>query len=276
MRVFCANDELKWVHVEMVMTRLISKICGEAKDRNVDQGFEDTVLLEDAFATQVMNFGCETQVVNLGGEMQTLDNLDCFENIGTQWLDEDCETEVVIGTDGGGTTVTKALGRTRELSDDDSVNRVCGKPVDQEKFLYTESLLRGFASIRVASLRASGLAARGMAFKGINTSDSQSLKQLNAKHEELCVAGDPPKFVEEIDQEHTLGKYDEQMKRLTKDNTLDEINGHNKNKNSADVEAEQPILFLKDNVTEFDLEVDIRKSIEGKSKPVSIAKGAQT
>lgn len=160
----------------------------------------------------------------------------------------------------------------------------------------------------MASLRASGLAARGMASKGINTSENQSLRQLNAKHEEIYVSGDPLKLVEEIDHEHTLGKYDEQMKRLTNDNTLDEIKGHNENTDSADVEAEKPLLFasenefegliyldshepgelsqanaldfvdrfLKGNVTEFDLEVDIRKSIGGKSKPVSIAKGAQT
>lgn len=90
--------------------------------------FEDTVLLEDAFATQVVNFG---------GEMQTLDDLDCFENIGTQWLDEDCGTEVVTDSDDGGTEAMEALGKTSVLSDDDSVNRVYGKPVDQEKIPYT-------------------------------------------------------------------------------------------------------------------------------------------
>ncbi|KAK3189827.1 hypothetical protein Dsin_029388 [Dipteronia sinensis] len=71
--------------------------------------FDDTVPVEDAFETQVLNFGGETQVLNFGGETQVLDYLDGYDDEGTQLLDvfdkevdDDCngETQVLDYLDG--------------------------------------------------------------------------------------------------------------------------------------------------------------------------------
>ncbi|KAK2646598.1 hypothetical protein Ddye_021793 [Dipteronia dyeriana] len=71
--------------------------------------FDDTVPVEDAYETQVLNFGGETQVLNFGGETQVLDYLDVYDDEGTQLLDlfdkevdDDCngETQVFDYLDG--------------------------------------------------------------------------------------------------------------------------------------------------------------------------------
>lgn len=101
--------------------------CGNADELQLFEStvpFDDTVLLENAF---------ETQLVNLGGETQVLDiDADGFENLSTQFLDE-CDTEIAIDSDGEGT------GKTEVLSDDDllleveSGRRDAGNSVDGEQ-----------------------------------------------------------------------------------------------------------------------------------------------
>ena len=103
--------------------------------------FDDTLLVEDDFETQVnlggetqvVNLGDETQVVNLGDETQVLDYLDGVENNGTQLLYDDCDTEVVVDTDDEGSGRTEILCDTDEVSDASIVR----KRVDQENMLHT-------------------------------------------------------------------------------------------------------------------------------------------
>ncbi|CAL5337809.1 unnamed protein product [Camellia sinensis] len=215
--------------------------------------FVDTVPFEDAF---------ETQIMNVGGETQVLDDLDGVENMATQLLDEsDYE---VVDTDGEGTDRTEILGDTEESSDDDTVERVGTYPVDQEhklckqddRGLKTESdglsneqhsaeldvstarlpgkdtpkskpvsVRRDFTSVRAAALRASGLAARSKAFKGTN-SESCSIKnedQFSKQHTAedngvVTVTRDLSTFREEVDQEDFQEEYNEKMKGLRDEN----------------------------------------------------------
>ncbi|KAJ6313616.1 hypothetical protein OIU77_014995 [Salix suchowensis] len=84
--------------------------------------FEDTVRVEDAF---------ETQVVDLGGETQALDDLDWFENVDTQLIDE------IIDSDGEGTDRTEVLDDGDELSDDESGRRGKCESLEGEKIQDT-------------------------------------------------------------------------------------------------------------------------------------------
>lgn len=82
--------------------------------------FADTVPLEDAFETQILNFAGETQV---------LEDPEVVENVGTQLLDES-DNEVVDDTDDEGVYITQVLGDTQELSNDDF-------PVDEDNKRFT-------------------------------------------------------------------------------------------------------------------------------------------
>ncbi|XP_059632648.1 uncharacterized protein LOC132275227 isoform X2 [Cornus florida] len=214
--------------------------------------FDDTVPLEDA---------SETQMMNLGGETQALDG-PCVEDMGTQLLVE-CGNEVVDDSDGEATTGTEVLGN-QELSDNDSVKRVHNDPVDPENILYTTlckqnnrgfkaesdaynelrsselnvstatpldidtggpkagSVRKGFTSVRAASLRASGLAARRKSFEGTNSgscsigSEYQSVKE--HIFEDDGVPRDSFQFGEPVNQEHILGDYNEQMMGFRNEN----------------------------------------------------------
>ncbi|KAF5951023.1 hypothetical protein HYC85_013016 [Camellia sinensis] len=234
--------------------------------------FVDTVPFEDAF---------ETQIMNVGGETQVLDDLDGVENMATQLLDE--SDNEVVDTDGEGTDRTEILGDTEESSDDDPVERVGTYPVDQEhklckqddRGLKTESdglsneqhsaeldvstarlpgkdtpkskpvsVRRDFTSVRAAALRASGLAARNKAFKGTNSescsikNEDQLSKQHTAEDNGVTVARDSSTFREEVDQEDFQEEYNEKMKGLRDENkckdTLAEPKGPNDDKNNAD------------------------------------------
>uniref|UniRef100_A0A5B6Z966 BRCT domain-containing protein n=1 Tax=Davidia involucrata TaxID=16924 RepID=A0A5B6Z966_DAVIN len=245
--------------------------------------FEDTVLLEDAF---------ETQVMNLAGETQILDDTDCIMNEGTQLLDG-CNNEVTVNSDGEGTDRTEVLGDTEELSDDDSVKGVGNCPLDLGDMVYTSlckqgdmgykvesdefsyerqssgPVRRGFTSVRAASLRASGLAARSKASKVINNgsrsirSDSQSLKEHIAEDDGVPVVRDSANFREEIDQDHVMGEYNEQMngrrneskcrigssivRKLFMEDAFAEIKGHNDYINNTGGEADLPQLLTCNN-----------------------------
>lgn len=95
--------------------------------------FDDTVPLEDAF---------ETQLVNLGGETQVLDDPDCTENIRTQLLDG-FDDEVVIESDGEGTDRTEVLSDNEGLSDDNSVRSIGVFPVDKENVHHVSACEQG-------------------------------------------------------------------------------------------------------------------------------------
>ncbi|KAI8012664.1 hypothetical protein LOK49_LG06G03188 [Camellia lanceoleosa] len=188
--------------------------------------FVDAVPFEDAFETQIMNFGGETQV---------LDDLDGVENMATQLIDE--SDNEVVDTDGEGTDGAEILGDTEESSDDDPVER-------------------DFTSVSAAALRASGLAARNKAFKGTNSescsikNEDQFSKQHIAEDNGVTVARDSSTFREEVDQEDFQEEYNEKMKGLRDENkckvgssavtrlfledTLAEPKGPNDDKNNAD------------------------------------------
>ncbi|KAG5236066.1 pax transcription activation domain interacting protein [Salix suchowensis] len=187
--------------------------------------FEDTVRVEDAF---------ETQVVDLGGETQALDDLDWFENVDTQLIDE------IIDSDGEGTDRTEVLDDGDELSDDESGRRGKCESLEGEKIqdtslskhgekgliehpdaLTDEHHLSGsvlkFTSVRVKSLRVSGLAARSSASNGTNNSDSCSLVIDGQVSEQFTVntSGSKTKIPEDVDWRHNIGRSDDEMKEFS-------------------------------------------------------------
>ncbi|XWS39078.1 hypothetical protein CRYUN_Cryun18bG0019300 [Craigia yunnanensis] len=202
--------------------------------------YDDNVPVEDAFETQVVNLVGETQVLNFGGETQVLDDLDCFENMETQLLDE-FDEEVALDSDGEATVGTEVLDDGDELPNDEVVRGYCGQSVgheekkelleqcnastDEQKSSGTHvskatpdvkavpeskpGSVRRFTSVRTASLRASGLAARNAAFWGMN-SETCSI-QTDSLFSDQCTVdnnGLNPKVVEKIHQAPDQGNYD--------------------------------------------------------------------
>lgn len=98
--------------------------------------FDDTVPIEDAFETQVVNLAGETQVLDICGETQVLDDPDWIDNMGTQLLDE-FDNEVAIDTEGEGTDGTEVKDDSDEQSDDESLRSGSGQSVDREKIQCT-------------------------------------------------------------------------------------------------------------------------------------------
>lgn len=231
-----------------------SSLSGEKiKDWNADAvqflqntvPFDDTVPLEDAF---------ETQLVNLGGETQVLDDPDCTENIRTQLLDG-FDDEVVIESDGEGTDRTEVLSDNDDLSDDNSVRSIGVFPVDKENVHHVSaceqgekgsllephpligeqcnaehnvstvtpleqgtlepepgSVPRGFTSVRAAALRASGLAARAMTLNGTK---SGPLKQNDEENKISSIRGQSAVGAE-VAPENCFGEYTEGLRNETK------------------------------------------------------------
>lgn len=231
-----------------------SSLSGEnIKDWNADAvqflqntvPFDDTVPLEDAF---------ETQLVNLGGETQVLDDPDCTENIRTQLLDG-FDDEVVIESDGEGTDRTEVLSDNEGLSDDNSVRSIGVFPVDKENVHHVSaceqgekgsllephpligeqcnaehnvstvtpleqgtlepepgSVPRGFTSVRAAALRASGLAARAMTLNGTK---SGPLKQNDEENKISSIRGQSAVGAE-VAPENCFGEYNEGLRNETK------------------------------------------------------------
>lgn len=115
--------------------------------------FDDTVLVEDAFETQVLNlagetqvmdfgaetqvmdFGGETQVIDFGSETQVLDYINCVENMETQLLE--FEDEVVSDTDSEESDTTEVFDDNKHLTHDESVRRGSGQVVNEEKICCT-------------------------------------------------------------------------------------------------------------------------------------------
>lgn len=89
--------------------------------------FDDTVPVGEAF---------ETQVVNLGGETQVLDDLDFLENMDTQFIDE-FDDQVALDSDGEGTDGTEVLGDSDELSDYELGREGKCELLDREKIQCT-------------------------------------------------------------------------------------------------------------------------------------------
>ncbi|XWS53687.1 hypothetical protein CRYUN_Cryun10bG0021900 [Craigia yunnanensis] len=203
--------------------------------------YDNNVPVEDAFETQAVNLDGETQVLNFGGETQVLDDLDCFENMETQLLDE-FDDEVALDSDGEATDETEVLDDGDEVLNDEVVRGYCGQSLGQEE--RKESLeqciastdeqrssgihvskatpdveavpeskpgsVRRFTSVRAASLRASGLAARNAAFRGMN-SESCSIST-NSQFSDQCTVdsnGLKPKLAGKINQAADQGYYDE-------------------------------------------------------------------
>ncbi|KAF2287728.1 hypothetical protein GH714_002470 [Hevea brasiliensis] len=148
--------------------------------------FDDSVPVEDAF---------ETQIVDLGGETQVMDDPVCLEHVDTPLIDD-------FSSDGEGTDKTEVLDDGGGFSDDESQRRGKRESLDGERSWHTSfehsedrlveqpnencssrldvssetptgqvsqepmpgSIAR-FTSVRAASLRASGLAARRLLWR---------------------------------------------------------------------------------------------------------------
>ncbi|WCJ23563.1 BRCT domain-containing DNA repair protein [Euphorbia peplus] len=159
-----------------------------------DLCFDDTVPVEDAF---------ETQVLDLDGETQVMDFPDCFGGVDTQLVDEfgsDCDgegsdtTEVLDGDvdiPRGGDTEVSDLGMNRRASDELEKNKMveerAGLDVSTERLTVEVSkpLKHGsvprFAAVRAASFRASGLAARKVALEKTNSGTSFLTENWNSE-----------------------------------------------------------------------------------------------
>ncbi|KAI9195554.1 hypothetical protein LWI28_016010 [Acer negundo] len=103
--------------------------------------FDDTVPVEDAYETQVLNFGGETQLLDFDGETQLLDfdgetqlldYLDGYDDEGTQLLDvfdeevdDDCKSER--------SNRTEVLDDVDDIGIDDTTRRGNAKSLENEK-----------------------------------------------------------------------------------------------------------------------------------------------
>ncbi|XVF28433.1 hypothetical protein REPUB_Repub15cG0029000 [Reevesia pubescens] len=202
---------------------------------------DNNVPVNDGFETQVVDFGEETQVLNFGGETQVLEDLDCFDNMETQLLDEFYD-EVALDSDGEGTDETEVLDDGDEVLNDEIVSGDCDQSLGQEEnkesleqcnasadekkssgiHVSTETpdvkgvpelksgFVPKFTSVRAASLRASGLAARNAALQRMN-SEFCSI-QTDSQFSDQCTVnsnGLDPKVVEKINQADYQGNYDD-------------------------------------------------------------------
>ncbi|XP_022760472.1 uncharacterized protein LOC111306803 isoform X2 [Durio zibethinus] len=318
--------------------------------------FDDNNGLADyELETQVLNLGGETQVLNFGSETQVLDDLDCFENMETQLLDE-FNDEVAPDSDGEGTDGTEVLDDDDEVSNNEVVRGDCGQSLGQEE--KKESLeqcnasideqrssgihvstatpdvksvpeskcgsVRRFTSVRAASLRASGLVTRKAALQGMNSGCSIWTNSQFSDHCTVDSNGLNPKVVDKISQAHEQGNYEKNSiglrhginfrvgystaRKLFAEDYFAENQGLPCS--SENVDAREDLLripdcdgpltglsyidsqepgelsqanalnfverFVNDNLMELDDEVDLGKSVGGKSKFISCAKGPQS
>ncbi|KAJ9154436.1 hypothetical protein P3X46_027769 [Hevea brasiliensis] len=198
--------------------------------------FDDTIPIEDAF---------ETQVVDLGDETQVPDDPLCLEHMDTQLIDD-------FNSDGEGTDKTQVLDYSDGFSDDESQGRGKCESLDGERSRHTslehsENILvekpdencssrlnvspetptvqvrqepkpgsiARFTSVRAASLRASGLAACRISLEG-TTRGSCSLQTNNQHLEELAMEnnGSNIEAWKEVDQVCGAGRYNNEVKGL--------------------------------------------------------------
>ncbi|XP_059453984.1 uncharacterized protein LOC132184374 isoform X2 [Corylus avellana] len=204
--------------------------------------FDNTVPIEDAFETQVVNLAGETQVLDICGETQVLDDPDWIDNMGTQLLDE-FDNEVAIDTEGEGTDGTEVLVDNDEQSDDESMRSGSGQSVDKEKIQCTSLHEHGNKELTeqpdplpdkehspevnvstttcvvqgslepkpgprqfgFTSIRAASLRASGLAAR-------MASEVLTVKNNDVSVLEDSTKVGEEVDQEHDVGECNRKMK----------------------------------------------------------------
>ncbi|GMI69812.1 hypothetical protein HRI_000650500 [Hibiscus trionum] len=221
-----SHPEIQPFEFDSQFSFLGDKADGDDEELNYLQStvpFDDNISpVEDGFETQFLNLGGETQVLNLDGETQVLDDLDCFENMETQLLDE-FDDKIVADSDGEGTEGTELLDHDGEVLNDEIVSRDCGRSLgqvekkgsfEQHNTSKDEKLSLGisgatatpdakaepkskagsvprFTSVRAASLRASGLAARnavimmrtqGQCTVDINGLNSNVVEKINQGH----------------------------------------------------------------------------------------------
>ncbi|KAE8076887.1 hypothetical protein FH972_015509 [Carpinus fangiana] len=210
--------------------------------------FDDTVPIEDAFETQVVNLAGETQVLNICGETQVLDDPDWIDNMGTQLLDE-FDNEVAIDTEGEGTDGTEVLVDSDKQSDDESVTSGSGQSVGREKIQCTSLHEHGNKELMeqpdplpdkehspevhvstttcvvqgtlepkpgpqqfgFTSIRAASLRASGLAAR-------MASEVLTVKNNDASVLEDSTKVGEDVDQEHDVGECNRKMKGSENEN----------------------------------------------------------
>ncbi|MFQ6646156.1 hypothetical protein Gotur_020576 [Gossypium turneri] len=196
--------------------------------------FDDyNVQVEDGLETQALNLGGETQVLNFDGETQVLDDLDCFENMETQLLDE-FNDAIAADSDSEGMEGTEILDQGDEVSNDEIVTGDCGQflvqmkeSLEQHNASTNEQMNSGihgstttpdvravpesksrsvrFTSVRAAALRASGLAARKAALRGMN--GKSCFIQTDCQFSDQCTIksdGSNPNVVEKMNQAQHL------------------------------------------------------------------------
>ena len=103
----------------------------------------NNVPIKGALETQVVNLDGETQVLNFGSETKVSDDLDGFENMETQLLDE-FNDEVALDSDGEATDGTEVLDDSDEVQNDEIVRGYRGQSLGQEE--KKESLEQCIAS----------------------------------------------------------------------------------------------------------------------------------
>ncbi|KAL9232808.1 hypothetical protein vseg_007873 [Gypsophila vaccaria] len=202
---------------------------GDCKDDKLFDG--DTIpvdeMKDDLFDTQVVDYDDvdndntqrvdsneETQLTDLAGETQIMDEYDDYAG-DTQLVLSDSETECESDEEGAGRT--QVLDDTVHLNDiqipDTSDKRPNGEAMPEslpsvDVTRRSDSIRRGFASVRTASLRASGIAARKMASKNAGnefcsaTFSSGSSKCHSVNNDGICTG-------EKVDSENDMAKHDE-------------------------------------------------------------------
>ncbi|CAH1423881.1 unnamed protein product [Lactuca virosa] len=238
--------------------------------------FDDTAVLEDDFATQLMdpdgetqvvNFYDDTQVVNLETEIEEMDILDSLERNATQ-LFNDSDTEELVGTDLEDTEKIEVV----DDSDEDSSRREC-----KHTQHTSGGNFRNFTSIRAASMRASGLAARNKASQRNKLNDQPETGSRcgfgRSTARKLFAEETLPETKEGNDNIDLCGKANLPLETdLAGLNYLDSQEpGEASQQNALDFVDN----FLKVNIECSD-KPDTNKSSERKSKPVLSAKGIQT
>ncbi|KAJ8766438.1 hypothetical protein K2173_022497 [Erythroxylum novogranatense] len=185
--------------------------------------YDETVPIEDAIETQILDFGCETQV---------LDDGDFCEVMETQLIDE-----FLVDSDSYETKGTQVLGCHDELSDDESGRGSLCDSLEKKDIQYTptkhgqkglrkqfnsltdEQHASGsaprFTSVRTASLRASGLVARHATLKGTDNETCSLESNIQFFGEDpLENDGSKGKVSEEIEQLRDKENYDGYPKGL--------------------------------------------------------------
>ncbi|KAM2542091.1 hypothetical protein TB2_021573 [Malus domestica] len=94
----------------------------------------ETQVLDLGGETQAMDFGGETQAVDFSGETQVLDDINCFANMeDTQLL----EFDDVVVSDSEESDATEVLDDSKDLTDNESVQRGSGQLMNEENICRT-------------------------------------------------------------------------------------------------------------------------------------------